>query len=336
MKKILLLFSVLLSFACSFAQNQPYVTSFNYGNAWQRSSSYLSMILPFQDTTTSLSDSATKRPGSIVVGTSDSDLYYFNGKAWMRADTKFTGGQITAIPTVGQTINSKNIQDWLTQAFYPSQVPTSTLTMTYGGNTSSALQVELIATSTLELPVTLNWTGGRQSKTQPLSSIVVAGISQTFSQPSAGSSASGTQADSVVRNTTTTFTNVVTTTDSKTASSSASITFLPKRYWGSTINVTPTNGEILIAAGGGSELSASKTKSNFTVVIGSTSSAVFYTYPSSEGTLSSIIIGGFESIGAFTLVVTSVTNASGYVQNYNVYTSNNKFASTTITFTSVN
>ena len=53
-------------------------------------------------------------------------------------------------------------------------------------------------------------------------------------------------------------------------------------------------------------------------------------------TLSSIIISGLESIGAFTLTTLSVTNALGYVQDYYVYTSNNQFNNTTISFNSVN
>ena len=110
----------------------------------------------------------------------------------------------------------------------------------------------------------------------------------------------------------------------------------PKRYWGYSSASAPTNGIVLASAGGNNELTTTKVKNSFNVVVSGTLQYVFYAYPASYGDLSSIIVGGFESIGAFTKTVLSVTNAQGYVQNYNVYTSNNQFTNTTITFNSVN
>lgn len=110
----------------------------------------------------------------------------------------------------------------------------------------------------------------------------------------------------------------------------------PKRYWGYSSASAPTNGIVLASAGGNNELTTTKVKNSFNVVVSGTLQYVFYAYPASYGDLSSIIVGGFESIGAFAKTVLSVTNAQGYVQNYNVYTSNNQFTNTTITFNSVN
>jgi len=110
----------------------------------------------------------------------------------------------------------------------------------------------------------------------------------------------------------------------------------PKRYWGYSSAAAPTNGIVLASAGGSNELTTGKAKNSFSVVVSGTLQYVYYAYPASYGDLSSIIVGGFESIGAFTKTVLSVTNSQGYVQNYNVYTSNNQFTNTTITFNSVN
>ena len=51
----------------------------------------------------------------------------------------------------------------------------------------------------------------------------------------------------------------------------------------------------------------------------------YIAYPTRLGALSSIVIGGFESISDFTIDTTtlSVTNLNGYAENYTVYVSNN-------------
>lgn len=115
----------------------------------------------------------------------------------------------------------------------------------------------------------------------------------------------------------------------------------PKRYWGQSDTNNPDS--LVIRAGlngsnGGNELmtSGTRVKSGFSVAVSGTNKYVFYAYPTSYGTLSSIIVGGFESIGAFTRTTVSVTNAVGYTQDYYLYRSNNQFTNTTVTFTSVN
>ena len=111
---------------------------------------------------------------------------------------------------------------------------------------------------------------------------------------------------------------------------------LPKRYWGYTSSATPNSSQIITASGGGDELTSSKDKAGFSVVVTGTNQYVYYAYPSSFGALTSILISGLESIGAFNQTTVSVTNAQGYTQNYYVYTSQNQFNNTTVTFTSVN
>lgn len=201
-------------------------------------------------------------------------------------------------------------------AYYQTTPPTATLT---GGS-----QAELHSAGSYS--VTLNWSASRQAATATLLTIVVDDASQSFSQPSAPGTVSGTKSVTVTYNTTNTFTNTVTTTDSKTATATTSFYFYPKGYYGRTASSVPDNSTILAAAGGAAyQWATSKAKSAFTITA-SGSNYVYYAYPSSLGELTSIMVGGFESWAAFTLNVISVTNASGYVQNYNVYVSNNTFS----------
>lgn len=227
--------------------------------------------------------------------------------------SRFNGSRpITGAIGTGLNPNTNDIVDWLNAVFYPSQVPTATLT---GGS-----QLELHSSGTFG--ATLNWSAGRQAATENLSTVAVAGTNQTFSNPAAGSIVSGTQDVTVTYNSNITYTNTVTTSDGKAASATTSFTFLPKRYWGRTANTAANSTEILASAGGSSVLSSSKA-GTFTITA-SGSNRVFYAYPSNLGDLTSINIGGLESLSSFTKTVVALTNASGYTQNYNIYTSNNE------------
>ena len=243
------------------------------------------------------------------------------------SDSVYSGGIISSVPIVGDTINSLSVKDWINQAFYASQVPTTSLTVSLG-TTSAALQVEYRAlTPTSDTTVLLNWTAGRQLATRNITLVKVMGIAPTFTNPAAGSSTSGSESYTVTKNVNITVRDTVTTSDGKTATASATITWLPRRYWGRSSLSAATSGIVTTAAGGGSELNSSKAKSSFSITASGTN-YIYYAYPTSLGSLTSIVVGGFESIGAFTLTVVSITNAFGYTQNYNVYTSNNTFAST--------
>jgi len=226
---------------------------------------------------------------------------------------------ITGSVATGQNPNTNDLVAWLNAVFYPTQAPTASLTG--GGN------FELTSNATIGGNV-LNWIAGRQEATLPLTIVRISGsdgqnFPQSFSQPPVSGATSGTQSNLVVfSNTSTTFTLNVITTDNKSAASSVSFNFLPKRYWGRTTSVTATASDLLASAGGGNVLSNSKA-GTFSITA-SGSNRVFYAYPSNLGDLSSINIGGLESLSSFTKTVISFTNASGYTQNYNVYTSNNE------------
>jgi len=110
----------------------------------------------------------------------------------------------------------------------------------------------------------------------------------------------------------------------------------PKRYWGVSTTFPPTSATIIDTTGGGSEFATVKAKTDFIVTVTGTDLYVYYAYPSSFGNLTSIFISGLESFNTFDKKVISVKNATGYSQEYNVYTSKNKFNNTTVTFNSVN
>lgn len=231
-----------------------------------------------------------------------------------------TGGVITSLPTIGFNPGSNiTAAQFIQNTFYQSQAPTFSLS---GGQT---LEFRASGTTTF----TLNYTAGRLAGTQPLSTIVVAGSSKSFSQPSAPGTVSGTHDVSVTNNTNQTFSGTVTTVDSKTASTSTTFTFQKRRYWGRSASASPDETIIEAVAGGGSELSTdTRAKSGFSISA-SGSNYVYYAYPSSYGLLTSITVGGFDSFNAFTITSVSVTNSLGYEEVYYVYTSNNTFSANT-------
>lgn len=231
-------------------------------------------------------------------------------------DVAFDGNRpITAVVTglTGVTPGGSDLATFLNNLFYPTQVPTASLS---GGS-----NYELSVTAATK---NLNWSYGRQAATAPISTAVInQGVGSVFTtQPSAGASVSGTVSVSTPANTNRTYTLTVTTTDGKTATASTTDNWLPKRYWGRTANEAANSADMLVNAGGGNILSNSRA-GTFTITA-SGSNRIFIAYPSNLGDLTSINIGGLESIGAFVKNVVSFTNASGYTQNYNVYTSLNE------------
>ena len=106
-------------------------------------------------------------------------------------------------------------------------------------------------------------------------------------------------------------------------SSSLTISTFANKYWGSSTS-NSIDDATLIA---GTNENSGKAKSTFTVPITGGSKYIFYAYPASLGALSSISVEGFGSLDAFTLTTRNVTNASGHSQSYNIYISNNNFAS---------
>ena len=96
-----------------------------------------------------------------------------------------------------------------------------------------------------------------------------------------------------------------------------------KRYWGDSLTDTPSDADILADS---DELSTTRAKSAFTATVSGSDRHVFYAYPASFGDLTSLTVGGFESLPAFTKTTRAFINDFGVSISYNVYVSNNTFS----------
>ncbi len=195
------------------------------------------------------------------------------------------------------------------QVWYATK-PSATLT---GGTT-----LELTNASTVSQ--TLNWSAHRQVGATTLSTIVVAGVSQSFSQPAAGGTVSGTQAVNVPANVPTTYSNVVTALDGQTATATTTFNFLGKRYYGlltDTAGITTGSLNSTIIALTSSFASTKVLSVNTGVVTGT--EFWCYAYPSVLGDLSSLTFNEIPALEAMNKITLSITNALGYTQNYTVY-----------------
>jgi len=248
---------------------------------------------------------------------------------------KLNGRKVTGISndiSFSNADTSKLLTEWAAKNLgfvkIVSQNPTATL--------SGGFAQERLATGD-NLTYTLNWGAGRQGAgtnilaTATLATITVAGTAESFTQPSAPGTVSGTQTVSIARNTTTSFNNTVTTTDGKSANAGTSFTFYDKRYLGWSETTTPTNDEILAAvykdnSGGTTSL---------TQVLAQIGTAKYLFYANTS-TVSGVVVNGFPSTAAFSLNNSAtVNNASGGTTTYHITVSNNPIGNvgtTTITF----
>lgn len=272
--------------------------------------------------------------------------FIFDGADWQilsQDGTSSTDSSLAAFngnrPITGSVFNGENpgtndLVKWIEYLFYPSQGPTSSLSLTYGSETKTTITLEKMADGA-DLPATLNWEAGRQAATKLLSSITVAADTTTFTQPNEGASVSGTANVTVPRNENTSFSVRVVTEDNKLSSSSVNFRFLWKRYYGfiatslaNDVMLTPTNGQILSLS---SEFASSRGFTK-TVSPGSAKRLVI-AYPlTMDSNDMEIKISGFDQKGAFDRQVISVTNQSGATTDYVVYTAKNN-TSNSITFT---
>ncbi len=104
------------------------------------------------------------------------------------------------------------------------------------------------------------------------------------------------------------------------------ITFSPKskRFWGTSSTTSPTDAEIRAAT---NEFTTTRVKSTFSITVSSGPKYLFYAYPAGYSSLSSLTVGGFESLPAFTPTTRAFVNAQGYSSSYIIYVSNNNFSS---------
>lgn len=266
-------------------------------------------VIPSYADTASASLATTSKYISAAIVRIGNYLWMRSGNVWVKQGNTpsiFPGGPITTLPIVGNNPGTNITPDqFITSQFYGTQPPTASLT---GGGT-----FEYTNASTQS--ATLNWSAGRSTATNPLASIVVAGITQTFSQPAQGASVSGTQAVTVPTNTNTTYTNTVTTTDGKTASATTTFSYQNKIYAGFVPSATPTDAEIIAATGSGYVSGFFSGSRNQSGSLSTPSATKYYVFvsPASYGT-PNIIINGLGV--TFNQTTRTFVNASGYSSSY--------------------
>lgn len=165
----------------------------------------------------------------------------------------------------------------------------------------------------------LNWSVGRAAgtniskPTDSISSIKINNISQTFTNPVIGASATGSyNAGSITSNQTITLQS--TTIGSLTNSTSVSYNFALKRYIGFVASASPTDA---ILRNLSLDLTQSLNSSGGLTASGA--NYICFAFPLSFGSLSSIKIGGFAQ--TFNLTTRTVTNSNGVAALYNIYVS---------------
>jgi hypothetical protein len=116
---------------------------------------------------------------------------------------------------------------------------------------------------------------------------------------------------------------------------SASVTLTPisPRYWGMSTNSSAsiTDADILATVGGSKDLVASRykgTSPGFEITGSGPGGAVKYAFYAIASRLtdlpiSSIMVGGFESIDAYIKTTRNLTNALGYTESYDIYVQKN-------------
>ncbi len=271
------------------------------------------------------------RRAYITVDTCSSTAYLFNPATDLitaiggGSSTLPAGPFTTSNTEIGYDPGSNLTADQIiSKVWYGLKPPTATLT---GGT-----ELEYIPGSTSAQ--TLAWGAHRQSNTATISSIVVAGISQTFSQPAQPGTVNGTQAVSVPANTSTTYDNVVTTSDAQTATASTTFTFAPRKFYGfisDTTGIASGSQDAAIRALT-SALSNSKTLSTNT---GSPSGTQFYVYAylSSLGNITSVTYNGIPATDAITTVSKTFTTANGFSGTYKIlYTTNGQTSSSDVIY----
>lgn len=227
-------------------------------------------------------------------------------------------GPISSLPTLGYNPGVNiSVDSFINSVFYQSQPPGAGLS---GGFTQEATG----AGPNISYPLT--WSGSRPASGAAIIDITITGAAQTYPQtftpPAPGGSVNGSQSVSVPRNATTTFTNTVTAADGKVGTAFTTFQFQFKRYWGFVSSTSPAPGDILALS---QELTITRAKGTFSVAAPGSPQNLAFCYPTSFGALTSLTIGGFESLPAFTRTTVFLTNASGGNTSYYYYISNNTF-----------
>jgi hypothetical protein len=270
------------------------------------------------------------RRAYITVDTCSSTAYLFNPNTDLvtvlgGGESSLTAGPFTTSNTEvgydpGSNLTAAQI---IAKVWYGLKPPTATLT---GGST--------LEYANAGFDCTLSWSAHRQNNTATLSSIVVAGITQSFSQPGQPGTVNGTQDVTVPANTNTTYSNVVTASDGQADTATTSFSWAPRKYYGW---ISDTTG-----IGSGSQDAAIRaltsvlsTSKNLSTNTGSPSGTQFYVYAyySGLGTITSITFNGIPATDAITTISKSFTTANGFSGTYKIlYTTNGQTTSSDVIY----
>lgn len=117
-----------------------------------------------------------------------------------------------------------------------------------------------------------------------------------------------------------------------TGTSTASYSFLPGRYTGVSTSVISTGAGIISAFGSSVVLTSTRTGTfTFDCSVGGGSNYCYIAYPTSFGLPSSTLFNGF-TFTDYTATTVSLTNASGYTQNYYILKTNNPYSAALVTW----
>lgn len=242
--------------------------------------------------------------GSISATTSGVEVLKFNGRR-----------PITRSGYTGVNLNTDNINQFIEEFFFPAVPPTLSLS---ANNTSREL-----GSSTA---VTLSWSVTK--RTRGISAITAGGVSQAVptnidnDNDTDGAVGSGTQAVNTAANTNTTYTLLVTDSASNNFSTTVTITYFNKRYWGRLTNFSASDAEIIAAVGGGSEFSTTRVQTRNG--LNGSGDYLFFAFPSSFGTPTFTVNGLPNTAWTKIRSNSAFVNASGYSNNYDVWISNTK------------
>jgi hypothetical protein len=249
-----------------------------------------------------------------IAGTqsTSADLNYIN-----ETPTTSTIGGIPAGTTFPSS-NPKTIQEVLDMLLYPYQSPafTSFSISSLGG--ASAVGNTLEVGDSISSNRTFTWGTSNSSNInansisiidQTNATTIVSGLSNDGTESVTYGSITKTSATSHV------FRVEGTDTQSSTFSSTYTVNWRHKRWWGTDPNASFVSANILGLDN--SEFSTSRAKS-FT--IDGNGEYIYYAYPAAWGT-ATFTVNGFLNT-AWTLTVINHTNSSGHVESYNVYRTN--------------
>lgn len=238
--------------------------------------------------------------------------------------TTATVGGITAGTDLGTV--PVLIADTMVDEFYPYQGPLVSLVLNPSAGTRE------IGTS-IATPV-LTPTTTRRSN--PITSLTLsrsgAGLIFTYPSPNpaGGTEAPYTDTSGAVT-TNTTYTATV-GDGTSTSNGTASYSFLPGIYHGVDTSVISTGSGIVSAFGSSVVLASSRAVTYiFDASVGGGFNYLYISYPTSFGAPASTLFNGF-TFTDYTSTTVSLTNASGYTQNYYILRTNNTYSGSSITW----